>query len=162
MLVCYFSEPEIMCAITKLSRADNVTQTIPEVTAQEGGQVTIDCQYETISSNPDFFWYVQHPESSPQFILQRDYYNKNEEEPGTDYAAKLNKENKSIYLRVSDLSVSDTGIYYCALWPTVSLSVYSTVQEPLSLTKVLTLFVSSVPAVNTNKILRVSDCGVEI
>ncbi|MEE6509019.1 hypothetical protein FKM82_023854, partial [Ascaphus truei] len=126
--------------------ADNVTQTIPEVTSQEGGQVTFDCQYETISSNPDFFWYVQHPETSPQFILRRDYYSKNEEEPGTNYAAKLNKENKSIYLRVSDLSVSDSGVYFCALRPTVSLSVYSTVQEPLSLTKELTLCVSPVSA----------------
>ncbi|MEE6509020.1 hypothetical protein FKM82_023855 [Ascaphus truei] len=136
--------------ISGLSRAENVTQTPPQVTAQEGGQVTFHCIYETIDTTPYLHWYVQHPGMSPRFILRRYQYHKEEKEPGTNYAAQLNKENKSIYLRVSDLSVSDSGVYYCALRPTVSLSVYSTVQESLSLSKVLTLCVSPVSALNTN------------
>ncbi|MEE6509021.1 hypothetical protein FKM82_023856, partial [Ascaphus truei] len=132
------------------SRAENVTQALSAVTAREGGQVTFDCKYETIDTTPYLHWYVQHPGQSPRFILARNPYSDKEEELGTNYAAKLNKENKSIYLRVSDLSVSDSGMYYCALRPTVSLFAVSTVQEPMSLSKVLTLCVSPVSALNTN------------
>ncbi|MEE6525751.1 hypothetical protein FKM82_025978, partial [Ascaphus truei] len=110
----------VICVLlTGFSRADNVTQTPSEVTASVGGQVTLDCKYETKYSDPYLFWYVQHSTGmSPRFILRRYQYHKEEKEPGTNYAAQLNKENKSIYLRVSDLSVSDSGVYYCALSPT--------------------------------------------
>ncbi|MEE6509022.1 hypothetical protein FKM82_023857 [Ascaphus truei] len=124
--------------VSGLIWADNVTQTIPEMTAYEDGQVTFDCKYETKDSNPYLFWYFQSPGTSPRIILVRHQYSTDKENPEAKYAAKLNKQQRSIYLRVSDLSASDSGMYYCALRPTVSLSVYCTVQEPLALCKVLT------------------------
>ncbi|CAH2294566.1 T cell receptor alpha constant [Pelobates cultripes] len=120
------------------SEAENVTQTPVHLEILEGEQAKFDCKYKTVSESPDLFWYVQKPGKPPHFILRRAAYINNEHKPGTRYTSILNKETTSIYLKISDVTVSDFGLYYCALRPTVSVSADCTVQEALTLSKVLT------------------------
>ncbi|NP_001007867.1 T cell receptor alpha constant [Xenopus tropicalis] len=99
-----------------LSKADKVLQN-PFLSVQYGEKVTLNCTYETIDSNPYLHWYIQRPEERPHFILHRHQFIKVEDEPGGKYSAKLNKESKSTELRISGVSESDSGLYYCALSP---------------------------------------------
>uniref|UniRef100_A0A803K832 Immunoglobulin V-set domain-containing protein n=1 Tax=Xenopus tropicalis TaxID=8364 RepID=A0A803K832_XENTR len=86
-----------------LSKADKVLQN-PFLSVQYGEKVTIDCTYETTDSNPYLHWYIQQPGERPHFILLRYQFSKEEDEPGGKYSAKLNKESKSIELRISGVS----------------------------------------------------------
>ncbi|KAE8633717.1 hypothetical protein XENTR_v10002052 [Xenopus tropicalis] len=137
LLKMYLWPPAIICAVMLgLSKADKVLQN-PFLSVQYGEKVTLNCTYETIDSNPYLHWYIQRPEERPHFILHRHQFIKVEDEPGGKYSAKLNKESKSTELRISGVSESDSGLYYCALSPTVSLSAASSVQEALALSMVL-------------------------
>uniref|UniRef100_A0A672H6I9 Immunoglobulin V-set domain-containing protein n=1 Tax=Salarias fasciatus TaxID=181472 RepID=A0A672H6I9_SALFA len=51
------------------AQKDNVLQPRGEVTADEGHSVTLDCLYNTTSSNEYLFWYKQEGNKSPKFIL---------------------------------------------------------------------------------------------
>ncbi|KAE8633716.1 hypothetical protein XENTR_v10002051 [Xenopus tropicalis] len=107
-----------------LSKADKVLQN-PFLAVEYGEKVTLNCTYETTNSDPYLHWYIQRPGERPHFILLRHQFSKEEDEPGGKYSAKLNKESKSVDLRISGVSESDSGLYYCALRPTVSLSAAS-------------------------------------
>uniref|UniRef100_A0A6I8SSE0 Ig-like domain-containing protein n=1 Tax=Xenopus tropicalis TaxID=8364 RepID=A0A6I8SSE0_XENTR len=125
----------ICTCITGLLVADKVEQD-PIISTKTGENVILNCTYETAYSNPYLHWYIQRPGERPHFILHRHQF-KEEDEPGGKYSAKLHKESKSIDLRISGVSESDSGLYYCALSPTVSLSAASSVQEALALPIVL-------------------------
>ncbi|KAG8455508.1 hypothetical protein GDO86_001628 [Hymenochirus boettgeri] len=105
--------------------ADKIRQMSPDAIVQEGEAVSFNCTYETADSNPYLHWYVQQTQGKPHFILLRHLFSKEEYEPGEKYFSKITKENKSTYLRISGVSVSDAGMYYCALSPTVLLSASS-------------------------------------
>ncbi|OCU01475.1 hypothetical protein XELAEV_18007266mg [Xenopus laevis] len=126
----------IYSVIFGFSKADKVSQH-PFVSVQCGEKVTLNCTYETSSTNPYLHWYIQRPGVRPHFILLRDQFSKEEDEPGGKYSSKLNKERNSVDLRISGVSVSDSGLYYCAVSATVSLSAASSVQEALVLSVVL-------------------------
>ncbi|OCU01474.1 hypothetical protein XELAEV_18007265mg [Xenopus laevis] len=129
--------PVIICTvILGFSKADKVLQN-PFISVQNGEKVTFNCTYETTDSNPYLHWYIQRPGVRPHFILLRHQFSKEEDEPGGKYSSKLNKESKYTELRISGVSVSDSGLYYCAVSPTVSFSAASSVQEALALSMVL-------------------------
>ncbi|OCU01480.1 hypothetical protein XELAEV_18007271mg [Xenopus laevis] len=119
-----------------LIRADKVLQD-PIIYTKDGENAALNCSYETSSTNPYLHWYIQRPGVRPHFILLRHQFSKEEDEPGGKYSSKVNKESKLIDLRISGVSVSDSGLYYCAVSATVSLSAASSVQEALELSVVL-------------------------
>uniref|UniRef100_A0A8C5M3N2 Ig-like domain-containing protein n=1 Tax=Leptobrachium leishanense TaxID=445787 RepID=A0A8C5M3N2_9ANUR len=121
------------------SRSDQVIQLQPEISVTEGSRVKFDCQYETSSSsNIDLFWYIQQTGGAPRFILGRAAYSITQQTSDMKYESNLDKESKSIDLKISDVRVSDSGVYYCALRPTVSVTADCSVQEASALSKVLT------------------------
>ncbi|OCU01490.1 hypothetical protein XELAEV_18007280mg [Xenopus laevis] len=130
MRTCLYA---VLCALVSGLQPDRVEQTPANTSARKGGHVHFNCKFVTTSSNPDLFWYVQRPGKSPIFIVQRNLFGKEDEVPGTKYSAKLNKESKSIDLRISGVSVSDSGLYYCALSATVSFSAAFYIQKVLAL-----------------------------
>uniref|UniRef100_A0A4W5JZY9 Ig-like domain-containing protein n=1 Tax=Hucho hucho TaxID=62062 RepID=A0A4W5JZY9_9TELE len=50
---------------------DSVIQTPGDVTATEGEQVTLDCQFHTLDTNPYLFWYKQGANDFPKYMLRR-------------------------------------------------------------------------------------------
>uniref|UniRef100_A0A8C5M3F8 Ig-like domain-containing protein n=1 Tax=Leptobrachium leishanense TaxID=445787 RepID=A0A8C5M3F8_9ANUR len=111
------------------SKGDNVTQTPLELHVIDGAQAIFNCKYQTLDSNPDLFWYLQEPGMSPRAIIHRAAHKNIEKDMGIRYESKLDKDKKSIYLRIPDVRVSDSGLYYCALRATVSVFVDCSVQE---------------------------------
>uniref|UniRef100_A0A3B3DFV8 Ig-like domain-containing protein n=1 Tax=Oryzias melastigma TaxID=30732 RepID=A0A3B3DFV8_ORYME len=100
---------------------DKVIQPGGEVIAAEGDSVTLNCTFETSSSNPYLFWYKQDVNSYPKYVLKR-YLKTGENAPEFKidrFIAEL-KEDKSVPLTIQNLHVSDSAVYYCALRPTVT------------------------------------------
>ncbi|KAK0142916.1 T-cell receptor alpha chain V region RL-5 [Merluccius polli] len=100
---------------------DRVIQTREDVIATEGHTVSLGCNFETTSTNAYLFWYKQNINDFPRFILSRFMYGE-----GLN-AAEFNKDrfdaqiqNTSVPLRIQNLQLSDSALYYCGLRPTVT------------------------------------------
>ncbi|TWW73187.1 T-cell receptor alpha chain V region RL-5 [Takifugu flavidus] len=83
-------------------RRRQVMQPPEDVVAAEGDTVTLDCTFQTSDTNPYLFWGKQ------KMSLRRDF-------PPT-----LNPTMKSAPLKIQELQLSDSAVYYCALRPTVT------------------------------------------
>uniref|UniRef100_A0A8K9XH37 Ig-like domain-containing protein n=1 Tax=Oncorhynchus mykiss TaxID=8022 RepID=A0A8K9XH37_ONCMY len=104
---------------------DSVIQPPGDVIATEGEQVTLDCQFDTLDTNPYLFWYKQGANDFPKYMLRRATF-------GSDNAIEflgrfdahlnlttLKSASKSFPLTIQRLQLSDSAVYYCALRPTV-------------------------------------------
>ncbi|CAG5867958.1 unnamed protein product, partial [Menidia menidia] len=102
---------------------DTVTQQTGDVTAAEGGSVTLSCTFSTSDKYPYLFWYKQEANSSPKYMLKR-YPSKASKEDNApefrDERFDAELSDKSVPLRIQKLHVSDSAVYYCALQPTVT------------------------------------------
>uniref|UniRef100_A0A674PLC0 Ig-like domain-containing protein n=1 Tax=Takifugu rubripes TaxID=31033 RepID=A0A674PLC0_TAKRU len=101
---------------------DKVMQPPEDVVAAEGDTVTLDCTFQTTYTNPNLFWYKQDGTSRPQFILSRfkGDTGKTEDEFKERFSSTLNSTMKSAPLKIQELQLSDSAVYYCALRPTVT------------------------------------------
>uniref|UniRef100_A0A672HFA3 Ig-like domain-containing protein n=1 Tax=Salarias fasciatus TaxID=181472 RepID=A0A672HFA3_SALFA len=115
---------------TTLAQKDNVLQPRGEVTADEGHSVTLDCLYNTTSSDYYLFWYKQEGNKSPKFILSRFKVGEGKTEDEEKYSSTLDSSLRSVPLKIQKLELSDSAVYYCALQPTVTGN-SSTVDENL-------------------------------
>uniref|UniRef100_A0A672HG78 Ig-like domain-containing protein n=1 Tax=Salarias fasciatus TaxID=181472 RepID=A0A672HG78_SALFA len=103
------------------AQKDNVLQARGEVTADEGHSVTLDCLYNTTSSNYYLFWYKQEGNKSPKFILSRFKVGEGKTEDEEKYSSTLDSSLRSVPLKIQKLELSDSAVYYCALsWDNVS------------------------------------------
>ncbi|XP_048035829.1 T cell receptor alpha chain MC.7.G5-like [Megalobrama amblycephala] len=98
---------------------DTVDQPDKHVTEAEGRSVTLQCKYKTDSVQEDLFWYIQRANDFPKYILRRSKYGG---ENGTEFQERFHSElsSNSVPLKIKDLRVSDSAVYYCALRPTVT------------------------------------------
>uniref|UniRef100_A0A674F4A0 Ig-like domain-containing protein n=1 Tax=Salmo trutta TaxID=8032 RepID=A0A674F4A0_SALTR len=101
---------------------DTVTQPPGDVISIEGGQVTLDCQFETSdTTNLNLFWYKYEANYFPKFMLGRFSFGSiNATEFEERFDAHLKTDSKSIPLTIQRLQLSDSAVYYCALRPTVT------------------------------------------
>uniref|UniRef100_H2RJ03 Ig-like domain-containing protein n=1 Tax=Takifugu rubripes TaxID=31033 RepID=H2RJ03_TAKRU len=111
---------EFMCCF--LRGEDKVMQPPEDVVAAEGDTVTLDCTFQTSDTSPNLFWYKQDGTSRPQFILSRVKADKGktEDEFKERFSSTLNSTMKSAPLKIQELQLSDSAVYYCALRPTVT------------------------------------------
>ncbi|TWW73217.1 T-cell receptor alpha chain V region RL-5 [Takifugu flavidus] len=101
---------------------DKVMQPPEDVVAAEGDTVTLDCTFQTTNPSPTLFWYKQDGTSRPQFILSRvkGDKGKTEDEFKERFSSTLKPTMKSAPLKIQELQLSDSAVYYCALRPTVT------------------------------------------
>ncbi|XP_044224534.1 uncharacterized protein LOC122994068 [Thunnus albacares] len=107
----------MFCSSPECKGQDSVTQPTGDFIAAEGDTVTLACTFQTSDPNTYLFWYKQEVNDSPKYILQR--YS-----GGGDNAAEFQKNrfdatlNKtSVPLTIQKLQLSDSAVYYCALFP---------------------------------------------
>ncbi|KAJ4922430.1 hypothetical protein JOQ06_022926 [Pogonophryne albipinna] len=102
------------------AQRDNVLQPEAEKTATKGEKVTLGCHYNTTSSNEYLFWYKQHRDNSPTFILSRFKIGTGKTEDEDRFSSTLDSSLRSVPLKIQKLQLSDSAVYYCALQPTVT------------------------------------------
>jgi len=108
----------VILYITGCDSLDSVEQTTRFQTAVEGSAVTINCQYETTDVLRNVLWYQQKVNGFAEYMLDR--FGTNENQFKGRFNADLNTISKSFPLKIQDVSVSDSAVYYCALKPTVT------------------------------------------
>ena len=96
-------------------------QTGEDVFATEGLTVSLRCTFKTTDTNAYLFWYKQQINDLPRFMLRRFTIGEG------DNAAEFHKDrfdaqiqNTSVPLRINNLQLSDSALYYCALKPTAT------------------------------------------
>nr|XP_014344466.1 PREDICTED: uncharacterized protein LOC106703676 [Latimeria chalumnae] len=101
-------------------KGDSVTEWDLEKNTIEGETVILRCNYTaTSTSNPVLMWYKQHLSRPLEYLLQVDNFNPKANRPGGKLTSELKKEEKSVSLSIPKTELSDSGVYYCALRPTV-------------------------------------------
>uniref|UniRef100_A0A674PRB2 Ig-like domain-containing protein n=1 Tax=Takifugu rubripes TaxID=31033 RepID=A0A674PRB2_TAKRU len=99
------------------TQKDTVLQPKAEEMAAEDQTVTLDCHYTSTATDVYIFWYKQDGTSRPQFILSRvkGDKGKTEDEFKERFSSTLNSTMKSAPLKIQELQLSDSAVYYCAL-----------------------------------------------
>uniref|UniRef100_A0A7N8WYL7 Ig-like domain-containing protein n=1 Tax=Mastacembelus armatus TaxID=205130 RepID=A0A7N8WYL7_9TELE len=103
---------------SKLAQKDNVLQPEGDVTATEGDAVTLGCLYNSSSTNNYLYWYKQDGNNSPTFILNRVKLDEGNtpDEYRERFSSTLNSTSRSVPLKIQKLQLSDSAVYYCALY----------------------------------------------
>uniref|UniRef100_A0A8D0ASC6 Ig-like domain-containing protein n=1 Tax=Sander lucioperca TaxID=283035 RepID=A0A8D0ASC6_SANLU len=94
---------------------DRVIQSTGDVITTEGETVTLGCTFETTLPSPTLFWYKQELNDYPKYML-KSFSNTAENAPEFQkdrFEAKINK--TSVPLKIQNLQLSDSAVYYCAL-----------------------------------------------
>uniref|UniRef100_A0A674NMN1 Ig-like domain-containing protein n=1 Tax=Takifugu rubripes TaxID=31033 RepID=A0A674NMN1_TAKRU len=109
------------------TQKDTVLQPKAEEMAAEDQTVTLDCHYTSTVTDVNIFWYKQDGTSRPQFILSRFTIGKGktEDEFEERFSSTLNPTMKSAPLKIQELQLSDSAVYYCALRPQFILSKFT-------------------------------------
>nr|AAP72021.1 T-cell receptor delta chain [Notamacropus eugenii] len=103
------------------STAQTDTQSPPVVSVQEMGHVTLDCVYTTSYTTYYLYWYRQSPNGKLIYILHQ--YSESRNAKTGRYSVNLNKNAKSISLKISPSRLEDSGTYFCG-YPKAQLGGY--------------------------------------
>lgn len=107
----------LLCSSPECKGEDTVTQPEGDASVFKGHTATINCTFERSNfSNYYLFWYKQKDADSPKYMLRRDTFGTENNSPDFDksrFDAEIKK--NSVYLKIQDVRVSDSAVYYCAL-----------------------------------------------
>uniref|UniRef100_A0AAY5F0E4 Ig-like domain-containing protein n=1 Tax=Electrophorus electricus TaxID=8005 RepID=A0AAY5F0E4_ELEEL len=86
-----------------------------EVFHEEGKSVTLECSYDSTNQYVDIYWYRQHPNKAPQYLLHKPA--RSSLSPGhiSDRRFSSTTSDTSTQLTINGLTLADTALYYCAL-----------------------------------------------
>uniref|UniRef100_A0A3P8SNB5 Immunoglobulin V-set domain-containing protein n=1 Tax=Amphiprion percula TaxID=161767 RepID=A0A3P8SNB5_AMPPE len=81
-----------------------------EESSLEGSIVTLTYKYsKTIDANDYFFWYRQHPEKPPEFLL---YHYGTQNATSAGLSVTVSEDKNHINMKISSAAVSDSAVYY--------------------------------------------------
>uniref|UniRef100_A0A3B3QRD3 Ig-like domain-containing protein n=1 Tax=Paramormyrops kingsleyae TaxID=1676925 RepID=A0A3B3QRD3_9TELE len=90
-----------------LTAGDDIRPDKEEVSSKEGESVTLSCNYRASSENIILYWYRQHSNQAPQYLLLKGNI--------PDKRFKSTTSRDSTQLTIESPTIADTAIYYCAL-----------------------------------------------
>uniref|UniRef100_A0A8C8RF40 Ig-like domain-containing protein n=1 Tax=Pelusios castaneus TaxID=367368 RepID=A0A8C8RF40_9SAUR len=103
----------------RLAQSDSVSQSPPEARISAGQSVTLHCNFTTLRPDPYLFWYRQFPNQPPEHILTKSKFDAPDQTlvHGKFSASLFSSEanETSTALNITDLELSDTAVYHCAL-----------------------------------------------
>ncbi|KPP56531.1 hypothetical protein Z043_125841, partial [Scleropages formosus] len=109
---------------SKIRAEDTVTQSTEGVFVHEGGSVTLSCNYTTSDTTAELFWYIQRQSDSPKYMMRENTYGKGHTAPEFKrrFTAVASKTKTEVPLTIEDVQLCDSAVYYCALKPTVTVT----------------------------------------
>uniref|UniRef100_A0A8C2HSW9 Ig-like domain-containing protein n=1 Tax=Cyprinus carpio TaxID=7962 RepID=A0A8C2HSW9_CYPCA len=85
-----------------------------EKTFKEGQTVKLSCSYSTNSEYVWLYWYRQYPNREPEYLLHKNARSA-VGEPTSDHQFQSTATRTSTELTITDVRLSDSALYYCAL-----------------------------------------------
>uniref|UniRef100_A0A8C7LU34 Ig-like domain-containing protein n=1 Tax=Oncorhynchus mykiss TaxID=8022 RepID=A0A8C7LU34_ONCMY len=108
------SDYYIMVLLVKHILLD-VTPDKKEYTPTERSSVSLSCTYETSSEFIYLYWYRHYPNQAPQFLLYKGARSWSSDEHIPDKRYTSTTSRTSTELVITNLTLADTALYYCAL-----------------------------------------------
>uniref|UniRef100_A0AAY5EB39 Ig-like domain-containing protein n=1 Tax=Electrophorus electricus TaxID=8005 RepID=A0AAY5EB39_ELEEL len=83
-----------------------------QVFHEEGKSVTLECSYDSTNQYVDLYWYRQHPNKAPQYLLHKPA--RSSLSPGhiSDRRFSSTTSDTSTQLTINGLTLADTALYY--------------------------------------------------
>ncbi|TWW73188.1 hypothetical protein D4764_15G0005820 [Takifugu flavidus] len=101
------------------------------ISSREGEDVTLRCNYETSSSGVYLYWYKHQSDyEAPQFILWKGARSYTGQENIPDKRYRCNTGQQESELTITDVTLADSAVYYCALRATETQRDEDAVQKP--------------------------------
>ncbi|XP_048020957.1 uncharacterized protein LOC125251927 [Megalobrama amblycephala] len=94
------------------------------VTTKETETVKLSCSYSTTSNNVYLYWYRQYPNKEPQYLLLKGARSYSYEETSDDRFLSTTSRT-STELTITDVRLSDSALYYCALRVGAQMNLHS-------------------------------------
>uniref|UniRef100_A0A3B3Q2B6 Ig-like domain-containing protein n=1 Tax=Paramormyrops kingsleyae TaxID=1676925 RepID=A0A3B3Q2B6_9TELE len=98
-----------------LRNSDDISPDKEEVSSNEGESVTLSCNYRASSDNIFLYWYRQHSNRAPQYLLFKGAGGYSGFEDISNDRFQSATSSTFTQLTITSLTIADTAIYYCAL-----------------------------------------------
>ncbi|KYO48221.1 hypothetical protein Y1Q_0010600 [Alligator mississippiensis] len=119
METCLILSLSILTMCSGAVRGDSIEPEGTQVTAAEGDNVTLRCNYKTSNTYAYYlYWYRHYPDRALQFIVYRGIRTARSTSNTADFAQKRfssQTDDNSTALEIMALELADTAVYYCAL-----------------------------------------------
>ena len=113
-----------------LIAGDSISPDEQEVSGKEGQSVKLICSYNTSNGYVDLYWYRHRPNQAPQFILWKGARSRSDRKNIPDPRYQSTTSTTLTELIITQLTLADTALYYCALENTVIESVEEPLHKP--------------------------------
>uniref|UniRef100_A0A3B4BEN1 Ig-like domain-containing protein n=1 Tax=Periophthalmus magnuspinnatus TaxID=409849 RepID=A0A3B4BEN1_9GOBI len=110
----------LLCSSPECKGEDTVTQTQGDASVPQGHTATIQCTFKTTSTTAYLFWYKQEGRGAPKYMMKKTRSSSNwlktfKSEEFNEERFRVLAEKDSFSLKIQDVDVTDSAVYYCAL-----------------------------------------------
>ncbi|XP_078791052.1 uncharacterized protein LOC144986792 [Oryzias latipes] len=98
---------------------EELTAVKKEESTLEGTSVALSYKYKNSATGNDyFFWYRQFPGKPPEFLISHSGTGTPISQPVPGFSFKVSDDQRQMDLQISSAAVTDSAVYYCAVWST--------------------------------------------